>query len=813
MAKIHSGFNDLNIILNEFFEKTSDVFLVVDESWNISYVNSRIKQYSGINKEDMEHKFLWDVFPEFISTIEHYSCIEAMKKRMEIKFEAYSKKRSLWLEVNIYPISTGGLMASIKDVSAYKDVKTALNESEEKLKVLVDYKAQAVWEGDLSGIVSITNSMSEGYFKNFSEKYLGYKWLDLVHDDDRNYVEKEFKKSMSEGKSFSMEFRYINLKGEVKWTNMFANPIWIYKDKKLKWSGMNIDISKRKKAEKELQKREETQTFLLKFEDTLRDISSSSEIQNVAAKMLGEKLNLNRVLYTGLSKDLSEIIIQKYYCKDLDSVEGSYDALQFGDIYKSPLNYEKTLICDDVQTNPLVTPTEKKTYEYYGIRSIVVVPFVKNGKLTAMLSVHDNIPRKWTYLEVFMIKEAANRTWAAIERSNGQKAIKKSESKYKMLFESIDEGFCIIKVIFDSKSNPIDYKFIETNPAFEKHAGIKDVEGKLFSEFSIKLDKGWLEVYGKVALTGEPIRTIADATYLKRWISAYAFKIDSEDNSNVAVLFKDVTEDIKAKNELKKSLKIQDEVFANISHELKTPLNVIFSTNQLMNYYIKNDKVDKERFGRCIDVIRQNCYRFTKLINNIVDMSKIDSGFYKVNISNENIVELVENIVQSVAEYIKEKELAIIFDTEIEEKLIACDPEKIERIILNLISNAIKFSNPGNEIAVLVSDKGEYVEISVKDQGVGIEERYLDSIFKRYHQVDKTLARNTEGSGIGLSLVKSIVDLHHGRVWVDSEVGKGSIFKVELPVRVIEESRAIHKVKAINNKVEMINVEFADIYS
>jgi len=283
----------------------------------------------------------------------------------------------------------------------------------------------------------------------------------------------------------------------------------------------------------------------------------------------------------------------------------------------------------------------------------------------------------------------------------------------------------------------------------------------------------------------------------------------------IVVIGIDITEEIKAKNKIEKALKIQDEIFANVSHELKTPLNVIFSTNQLMELYFKDGSLEanKEKISKNINIIKQNCYRFTKLINNIVDISKLDSGFFKLNLSNENIVEMIEDIVQSVSEYIKGNGLNIVFDTNTEEKIIAFDPEKIERIILNLISNAIKFTNLGGTIFINLIDKGDTVEILVKDTGIGMDKKHLNNIFKRFHQIDKSLSRNAEGSGIGLSLVKSLVKLHRGKISVDSEVGKGSTFKIELPAKTVEDVEVIDKIKPMNNKIEMINIEFSDIYS
>ena len=277
----------------------------------------------------------------------------------------------------------------------------------------------------------------------------------------------------------------------------------------------------------------------------------------------------------------------------------------------------------------------------------------------------------------------------------------------------------------------------------------------------------------------------------------------------------DITEEVKAKIKMEETLKIQDEMFSNISHELKTPLNVIFSTNQLMEFYLKNGllEANDKKISKGINIIKQNCYRFSKIINNIIDISKIESGFLKLNLSNQNIVNITEDIVQSVSDYIKLKGLNIMFDTNIEEKIIACDPDKIERIILNIISNAVKFTNMNGSIFVNILDKSDIVEISIKDTGIGMDQMHLDNIFKRFHQIDKSLSRNAEGSGIGLSLVKSIVELHGGKISVESKPNEGSIFKIELPTRTIEKSKVIEESMFFNNKIERINIEFSDIYS
>jgi len=287
------------------------------------------------------------------------------------------------------------------------------------------------------------------------------------------------------------------------------------------------------------------------------------------------------------------------------------------------------------------------------------------------------------------------------------------------------------------------------------------------------------------------------------------------DIEQVIAIILDITKEIRAKLQLEKSLKMQEEFFINISHEIKTPLNVIFSTTQLFGLYIKDNSIieNQDKLEKYIDVIMQNCNRQLKLVNNLVDLSKIQSGFFKLHLTNENIVNVVEEVVQSVSEYVENKGLKIIFDTDIEEKIIACDSTNIERVMLNLISNAIKFSMPGGEILVDLQDKIDSVEISVKDTGIGIEKDYLDVIFERFKQVDKSLSRNAEGSGIGLCLVKSIVVLHGGSIDLESKLGKGSKFTIKLPSKAVTIPYGTDENKNIRSEHQTINIEFSDIYS
>jgi two-component system CheB/CheR fusion protein len=261
---------------------------------------------------------------------------------------------------------------------------------------------------------------------------------------------------------------------------------------------------------------------------------------------------------------------------------------------------------------------------------------------------------------------------------------------------------------------------------------------------------------------------------------------------------------------------LKNEFFSNISHEFRTPINVLLSTLQLIKLQQQNMQEDpnSQKIIRYTSIMRQNCYRLLRLANNLIDITKMDSGFFEINPSNCNIVEVIEEITLSVAEYIQDKGINLEFDTEVEEKIMSVDSEKIERIMLNLLSNAVKFTEEKGSIFVNIKDRGDSVEISVRDTGIGIPADKLDIIFERFRQVNSLLNRTQEGSGIGLSLVKNLVELHGGEIKVKSEYGVGTEFIFTLPVKVSPEETD-ERLTSVNDqgKTDKINMEFADIYS
>lgn len=264
--------------------------------------------------------------------------------------------------------------------------------------------------------------------------------------------------------------------------------------------------------------------------------------------------------------------------------------------------------------------------------------------------------------------------------------------------------------------------------------------------------------------------------------------------------------------------KNKTDFFSNIAHDLKTPLTVILSTIQLLNMELSKN-ANKESYAKTykkyLNIIKQNSFRIVRLINSLLQITKIEAGFMDINLQNVDIVKLIREICFSISEYLNHKNITFEFCSNVDKKVIAIDPYKLENIILNLLSNAAKFTQPGGRITLRIHDKNSQVMISVEDTGAGIPKERLNVIFERFKQARTHNTKHHEGVGIGLSLVKMLVELHNGQIKVESEVGKGTKFTVLLPAITVPESHPgdIPVTQNHNRIIEAVDIEFSEIYN
>lgn len=260
-------------------------------------------------------------------------------------------------------------------------------------------------------------------------------------------------------------------------------------------------------------------------------------------------------------------------------------------------------------------------------------------------------------------------------------------------------------------------------------------------------------------------------------------KLDKLVNKKTDELRKEIERNDQLFNKVLTLEKNKNNYFVNLSHEIRTPLNVLSSVNQLIiGFSKKGNFISDEKLIYYMDIMDKNCSRLLSLINNLIDYEKIENNNYIMNKKDEDIVYLVEETVLEMRDYIEENGLELIFDTDIEEKVIRCDKVDIERCIANLVGNSVKFTPKGGLIEVTIQDLIDKVKIIVKDSGIGISEENQSIIFDRFNQIVDETSEQKGGSGLGLTITKQLVELHDGEIYVKSELGVGSEFVIILPV-------------------------------
>lgn len=304
--------------------------------------------------------------------------------------------------------------------------------------------------------------------------------------------------------------------------------------------------------------------------------------------------------------------------------------------------------------------------------------------------------------------------------------------------------------------------------------------------------------YNNVIFEAEEIRfyeTVHQKTFQVSIINSIEDKIKLEDAKRQLQL-RDVMEETR------------NEVLSNISHEFKTPVNVIYSTVQIQDLNLKKGEYDNIlEFNK---LIKQNCNRLIRLINNFIDSIKLENNKLDIHKKCVNIVYIVEDITMSVINFAKRQKIEVIFDSEEEELYCDIDIDQMERIMLNILSNAIKYNKPNGSINVIVKDRPEEIYIEVIDSGIGIPKDRISTIFDRFERIENKNAVIKEGSGIGLSIVKKLVDALDGKIEIESEVDKGTT--VRLIFKKSENKNDIDEVYDISQHLEeKVNLEMSDI--
>src|SRR6185295_18323612 len=292
-----------------------------------------------------------------------------------------------------------------------------------------------------------------------------------------------------------------------------------------------------------------------------------------------------------------------------------------------------------------------------------------------------------------------------------------SELRYRTLFEAIDEGFCIIEVLFDGNDHPCDYRFIELNPAFARHTGLTDAVGRTVREFAPEHEQYWFDIYGRVAVTGEPVRFQNRAFYVdNRWYDVFAFRVGAPEQRHVDVLFNDISAGKLAEAELREADRRKDEFLATLAHELRNPLAPLRNGLHIARLKSRTD----DALRSTISMMDRQLSHLVRLVDDLLDVSRINSGNLELHRAPMELGRALASSIESTR---------ISFETRRHELAIAAedvplwvlgDHDRLSQDFTNLLTNAAKYTDAGGHIRVTLTRDGAAATVRVSDSGIGI---------------------------------------------------------------------------------------------
>jgi PAS domain S-box-containing protein len=601
------------------------------------------------------------------------------------------------------------------------------------------------------------------------------------------------------------------------------------------------DITDRQQAEERSRRTAKLDAFRISLADALRPLADPVEIQATAARVLGKYLNANRVAYFEVHG--ADYVVERDYVNDAVALAGGYPIDSFGSKLIAEYRAGRTVCVRDVSADPYLSPAQRAAYTAIQIGAHISIPLVKDGEFVAGLAVHTAEPRAWTPDEVTLAEEVAERTWAAVDRARAEAIVAADlqdaqrlrelgarlvvEGDIQTLYQEIlSTAIAVTKAdagtvqILDEATQDlvllatqgfeqtmIEY-FYRVNASSNTSCAIALRTGtRSFVDFDVPesedpsgsmrlhVEAGYLSAQSTPLTTraGRPIGMVSTHWHEQhrpsdrqlRFLDLLARQAADliEQRQTAAEREQLLAREQAARVEADRANRIKDEFLAVLSHELRTPLNPILGWSKLL----QNGKLDLAKTQQALQTIERNAKLQSELIEDLLDVSRILQGKLNLNVSSINLSATIRTAMETVRLAAEAKSIHLEASFEPDPPLIQGDSTRLHQVIWNLLSNAVKFTPAGGRVNIRLERLDSFAQLTISDTGQGIEPDFLPYVFEYFRQANATTTRKFGGLGLGLAIVRHLVELHGGTISAESlGVGRGATFTVKLPLSPIQ---------------------------
>ena len=777
--------------------------IVLDEKLRVRTANQSFYETFQVVPEQTEHRFIYDLgnrqwdIPKLRTALEEILPQNNEFKNFEVEhqFESIGSKTMLLSARRLVQQSSGEklILLAIEDITQRKLGSEALRRSEEKYRTLFD----SIDEGFCTIEVLFNEHQAPIDYRFLEtnpafERQTGIpnatgRWMREIAPLHEEFWFETYGKIALTGESMRFEYPAANLD---RFFDGFAFRIGDPSERRV--AILFNDITARKREEANF-------NFVAEVSEDLVRLAGIDEITQTIGRKLGAFLGISLCFFVGVNEAADQAVINHAWRRaDVPDVTGVYRIRDFvtGAFQRASRAGEIFIVRDTASDRRAHT----RSYETFNIGALISVPLIRDGDWRSVLCICDSKPRDWRADELELMRELSSRIWTRLERTRADEALRASEEQFASLFNQstggiaqtdltgqftlVNDRFC--QIVARSRAELLGLRMQDiTHPDdlpgnLERFQALAAGHGSNFV-----IEKRYVRPDGSTVWVHNDVAAIRDAAGNVRNITAAVTDIDYVKQGEIELQAAVVREQ-EARSTAETANRLKDEFLAIVSHEVRTPLNAISGWAHML----RGGKLNPEQTKRALETIERNTALQVRIINELLDTSRIISGKLKLDAKPVELVSVIEAAVEVVHAASEAKSIQVETQLDFLDGLVLGDSERLQQVIWNLLSNAIKFTPKGGQIQIRLERHETNVAIAVEDTGEGIDPEFLPHAFDRFRQADASSTRAQGGLGLGLSIVRNLVEMHGGTVRAESPgKGQGSTFTVILPVRALADFR------------------------